>query len=309
MKKQYFVSFNEGRASFHRLCKLLEPIGCRDGLPADASDILAGAFSSTFGADDPRLEELRALLRREGIKWSEREEHVYSDSELRSSPLLLLSVDRRPLDHGGPDYGTTYDLSKACPLCGSCAVQTSPLLVAMTELPKRGLLCSTVCCEALVAQPLAVALEQERVTGLELRQVRFYRNEEPLPWWQMLATFEMPKLSPQTRGVVLSEVDHVVGPDLVIRAEPPCSLCQRDGRFMSSAVPAQLAYSRQQVNPSALPDVAKTWEVFGKVRWNRKQFERSWFGNQLILVKPRVFDIFRRLKVKSARFVPVRFVD
>jgi len=298
MKTRYFVSFNEGKKSYRRVRRLLETIGCSDGLPDDENDILAGFFAKTLDSTDPKLAALRSLLKRKGIKWSEREEHVYGDDELRSFPLLELSIDRKPLNVGGADYGTTYDLSNACPRCGSGAVQTSPLLLPLSGYPKKGDLCATVFHEILVSVKLAQALREDKVTGLELRQIRFYRNNEPLPWWQMISTFEMPKMSKETRGITWHDGQ-----------QGDCTVCGRDGYSHSLDEPWQIAYSKAQVDPAVLPDAVRTWEVFGNAEINYEEPRRSRFGEQRILVKPKVFDVFRRLTVRHARFVPVRIVN
>jgi len=276
---------------------LLQDIDCLEGF-AEEGDILAGYYSKWFNADDVRLASLRERLAQADIQWSERLEYVYTDAELRLFPLLELSVDRKPMDVGGPQYGTAYDLSKACPRCGACAVQTSPLLLPLSGLPKKGLLCATVFHEILVGQRLKEALQEAGVTGLELRQVCFYRNDEPLPWWQMISMFEMPKMSADTHGISWHDSER-----------GDCPVCERDGHGHMIDEPWDIAYSRVDVDVLNIPEVVRTWEVFGNSRVDKDDERRSWYGEQRILVKPKVFDIFRRLKIKHARFMPVRIVD
>jgi hypothetical protein len=308
VRSSVFLSFNEGYKNFARVRDLLASIDCLEGL-LPPEHILGGYYDQTFDATDPKLAALRELLKREGIKWSEREEHVYTDDELRSFPLLELSVDRNPLDAGGPQYGTAYDLSKGCPRCGCGAIQCSPLLLPMSGFPKKGLLCATVFHEILVAEPLNNALREANVAGLELRQVRFYRNDEPLPWWQMMSAFEMPEMSSQSRGVVTDETDTVMEDGKVIHATPPCPKCRRDGRYHTNEEPCEIVYNRTEVDPATIPDVVHTWEAFGRSWIDREHPERSWYGEHRILMKPKVFDIFRSLKVKHACFGPVSIVD
>ena len=295
MKVHVFLSFHAGRANYRRVSDVLAAIKCTDGLQGEES-ILYGYYDHTFEADDSRLPKLRHVLASEGIKWSEREEHVYTDAELRSFPLLELSVDRKPLDAGGPEYGTTYDLSQACRRCGTGAIQTSPLMLPLSGLPKKGLLCAAGDGEILVAEPLMAALEEAGVTGLELRQVRLHGNNETLPWWQMISSYEMPRASPETTGW-----EHDVKP-------LPCSYCRRDGYFHSDE-PCVIVYDQTDVDLKALPDVTHTWESFGKSGIDKEQPQFSRYGEHLLLVKSKVFDIFRRLKVRHACFTPVRIED
>jgi len=244
--------------------------------------------------EDPDYEKMfQAVLESEGVSWSViRIEHRYTDKELRGFPLLSLSVDRAEIDPWGPNYGTTYDLSQGCTACGTGAVQTSPFFAPRSSLPKTGLVCDSGT-EKLVATPLAAALRAAHVTGLELRQVQSSRDHNPLPWWQIILEYTMPKMSPATRGVIRGD-------------PPPCPHCQRDGHYETLREPQEIVYDRNDVVPDNIPDVVQSWEHFGQSWIDKEDFRRSRFAEPLVLVKPRVFDIFRRLKVRGARFDPVR---
>ena len=303
MKRQLFIMFNQGRKAYQDILELLEPIGCTQGL-AGLDHILCGLYQETFDADDPRLENLRSALTRAGIKWSEREEFVYSVRELFEYPLLRLGVNP-DLEAGGPKYGTTYDLSEACARCGTGAIQTSPLQLPLKGFPKSKPACSAAHLEILVAEPLRNALETADVTGLELRQVQFYRNQEPLPWWQMISSYELPKMSPETKGIKTDEIDHVMDDGMVIKALPPCPVCRRDGRYNSDE-PLQIVYARKDVDSESIPDVVHTWERFGVSVINEKEPHYSRFAPPILLIKPKVYEVFRSLKVKNAGVVPVR---
>jgi hypothetical protein len=297
MRIRYFISFSVPRSQGDRFKEYIREIGLIEFWEDPHNERALPHMYHTLDGEDPKLAALRDLLRRKGIEWSERKEHVYTDAELRTFPFLCLSIERRPLDYGGPCLGTAYDLSRGCPQCGTGAVQVGPLFLPMTGLPKRGLLTQTVFNEPLVAAPLAEALTKARVSGLELRQVRFYRNEEPLPWWQMIAAHDMPKMSAATRGMV-RDTD-----------QPPCPQCERDGHFHTLHEPFEIVYRGEGVDPSTLPDVVQTWERFCCSWIDKEDPRKSRFAYAAILVKPRVFDVFRFLKVKHARFVPVRIVD
>lgn len=294
MKKQVYVSFNEGRARYQYVRHLLKTIDCEQGL-AGEGDFLCGLYGRMFDSDDPQLELLLCTLRAEGIKWSERIEHIYSDAELRSFPLLVLGVNRKEIDPYGPSHGTTYDLSNACPQCGSGAVQTSPFYAPAKSFPKSGMICYAST-EVFAAEALADGLRRAETTGLELRQVQSSRDNVPLPWWQMIPRSTMPKMSGNTKGITRSE------------KPPPCPVCQRDGHYHTVKEPMEIIYNSTDVLLDSLPDVVQTWECFGVSGIDRENFRRSRFAAPAILVKPRVFDIFRKLKGKHAHFAPVRIV-
>ncbi|QDV91411.1 hypothetical protein RAS2_25100 [Phycisphaerae bacterium RAS2] len=291
MKKTAYISFNEGRMRYPFVHVLLKSIDCEAGL-AGPENFLCGLYGQTFDDRDPRLQALRDTLKRNGIKWSERIEHIYTDAELRAFPYLRLTVDRKEIDPSGPSHGTTYDLSNACPQCGCGAVQTSPFYAPAKSLPRTGLLCASNT-EVFVAEKLADAFRRAEVTGLELRQVLSAREHEALPWWQIIPRFTMPKLSPATKGIVRSD-------------PPPCTLCGRDGHFNTMKEPEEIVYSSAEVDAAALPDIVATWECFSVSRIDREDFRNSRFAQPAILLKPSVFDIFRKLKVKHARLAPVQ---
>lgn len=299
MNKRFFIQFNEGRKQYAQVRRLLESAAITQGL-AEKEDVLCGLFQYTFDENDVRLERLRGILIQNEIRWYERIEHVYTDSELRSFPLLALGVDRDPIGlHRSPWYGTTYDLANACPQCGTGAVQTSPLMLPLKGLPKRGVICLGTCFEVLVGPALRQALAGANVTGVELRQTLSYRNAQPLQWWQMIQQYTLPEVSRKSKN---------------FGREPlpghSCSFCQRDMHCTLNNEPLDWVYDHQDVDINTLPDVVQTWECFGRsvIRDDPEQDLVSGFAQPAILVKPKVFDIFRKLKVKHADFAPVRIV-
>ena len=299
MKTLCFISFNEGREKYNLIRSMLERIGCVDGLSGEGN-FLCGLYQWRFDATDPHLEMLRAALAEHRIPWSERVDAVYSEDELRAAPLLNFGIDRKPIASGGPRFGTTYDLSTACPRCGTGAVQTSPLKLALAGLPKQGHLARTCIGQTLVNFQLAEALRSAGVSGLELRQTRFYRNDEPLPWWQLISSYTMPKMSSLTKGIIRD-------------ASPGwgCPSCERDMFVGTVKQPAEIGYGRSEVDPQLLPDVVQTWECFGRsvLHDDPERHLIRGFAQPLTLVKQKVYEVFRRLSVRRVRFEPVRIFD
>jgi hypothetical protein len=299
MKKKQYVSFNIPSEGAQRVREALASINCERWWRPPPNERGLSSFANTFDSDDPRLGLVKALATREGLRIFDRVEISYSDTELRSFPLLGVGVDRKPIESGRPEFGTTYDVTRACSCCGTGAIQTSPLMLALSDLPKNGLLCSTCRGQILAATKLATALSQESVTGLELRQACFYRNNEPLPWWQLITTYTMPKISKASKNL---------GRD----TNPGwgCPACERDMYVRTNTAPLDLVYDRREVDPNAIPDVVQTWECFGRSILNddpKRNLQRG-FAQPQILVKPKVLDIMRTLSAKEAGFSPVQFV-
>src|SRR5947208_8488104 len=76
--------------------------------------------------DAAAYRELHELFAERSIDWFERVEHHYTDAELRSAPLLVIGADLAPINTGSASE-PSYDLSRACPRCGTGAIQSSPL--------------------------------------------------------------------------------------------------------------------------------------------------------------------------------------
>ncbi len=238
---------------------------------------------------DPRLPRLRAILSEAGIDWLERRELLFTKAELEAAPLLWLTFGTKPGGSIGPKYRTEYDLSHACPRCGTGAIQVSPLRLNPAEIPRKGTIFQTFDNEKLVSAELAKAFSNAEVTGLELRTAQSFRNLTDLPWVQLLAEVEMPPMLPSSKG---------------ISRDAQCLLCGRDGYFNSGYEPTVIQYGADQVILDNLPDAVHTYEHFGYSRLE-VPFKNSYLAQPLLLVKPKVFRIFRQQKVRGAKFIPV----
>ena len=223
------------------------------------------------------------------VTWTRR----YSHAELLRAPLLTLVVTRLEKGDGGPSHGTRYDLSDACPRCGTGARQVSPLVVRADEVEASGDVTRTLHGEVLLSPAFAAALGKAGVTGAELRPVEPAEPGGPqIPWVQLLAETELPPFAPETRGIL---------------REGPCPQCGRDGYFHSARHPQELVYRRSEL-PAGLPDVVCTWERFGNSRL-AQPFSESSFARPLFLVTPRFYQVARAEKVRGLEFVPVEFRD
>ena len=299
MKKTVAVSFNEGRKKYDSVLSLLRRVGCEEGLTGK-DHVLCGLYHWTFDESDERWAQLRTALTEAGISWQERWNAVYSEDELLSADFLTLLMDRKPIESGGAEFGTTYDDSAGCPRCGTGARQTSALMIRPSELPRRGHLCSTCEGYVLAGQKLADAMRTAGMSGAELRQAQAYPSGEPLPWWQIIPTHTLPKMSRHTRGIV-RDTDAGWG----------CPACQRDMFAGTTREPAEIVYDRCEVDTRGLPDVVQTWECFGRSVLKddpERQLVRG-FAQPLIMVRPSVMRLLRRMRVCAASFEPVRFVD
>src|SRR5262249_45806621 len=178
----------------------------------------------TLEATDPRLPILRRLLKQHGKEDPlEGQTDEYTEEELDSARLLVMSPYREVQVYGGVELGMTYDLSGACPACGTGARQTSAVFVDGKELAKleghrAG---GTSFFHMLVDERLAEDLENVGATGVSFRSVYARmpdKRQVKLRWRQLCAARTLPPMSPRTTGLT---------------RERPCQVCWRNGYFDS----------------------------------------------------------------------------
>jgi hypothetical protein len=248
-------------------------------------------YEFQFDGDDARLSRLLELLRREGKSFLERWDEEYTDDELRAAPLLKLGATTREIDLGRrrPEE---FDFSRGCPRCGTGALQAGSLHIKAGSLPRRAPICQSLDRYTFVTEPLHEALAGAGLRGLELRQARSMRGE-PLAWWQLMSNYEMPPMKEEVARKLR-------GAD-----KDGCHFCKRDNNFGGGFRPVTYVYPRAAVRQEELPDVTHTFECFGISGFKGNGYLAH--GN--LLVSPKVFDIFRRLKVRRVAFEPVRIED
>lgn len=240
-----------------------------------------------------------SLLENHGIHWSERRENRWTASELRSSEQLYFSLGTREVDTGRPTRPEQFDFSSACRRCGVGARQIAPLIIHLSRMPRKAIMCQSMDHAYFVTEGAADVLRKARLRGVELLEA-VTTGGEPSGWWQLIPRHEMPPFAPETRGVKRgAEKDGWY-----------CPVCRRDNHYHDNKEPTSLVYRRTDADPAKLPDVSETWERFGVSGFAKpgEPFQYSRFASGLILIRPRVFDILRGLKVRGMRLEPVRFV-
>ena len=245
-----------------------------------------------FWDASPELDQLQASLTEHGVGWHFRKELVFSERELREATLLHMRVARSPKASGGAEAGTTYDLSSGCPRCGTGATQTSALILRKAQTPTSGKIFVTAH-ETMLASEVAHLLNEQMVTGVELREAVAWRTGEPLGWHQLIPTDVMPPWSAKTTGG---------------DTESPCPRCNRDGHFDSPTEPLRITYRASDLGyVESLPDVTSTWERFGN-SWITPPSEHHIplaFAHPLILVRPRVRALLREAQVTRLQYEPI----
>ena len=289
MKENVRIAFNSGNTSWDQLSKIFNKYNLLELLHEGPSSI--SMYSFVIPIDSDYLLGLRKEIQLISPTFLERIERNYTNTELQQFPLLWFTLSTAEKGFGGPWFGTRYDLSGACEVCGAGGRQEGPLHLSRREIPKKNQIFQTMGHEYLVNAEIAEALTAAGLKGLELRRAVSEKGErDPLDWWQLIAGYVMPPMSKKLTGFA---------------RERPCPHCNRDGWFASNKVPDEPLYDSSSIQLEKLPDAVVTWECFGN-SGIKPDFTKSNIAHGLMLVTPKVMDVFRKLKVRSVRFAPVR---
>lgn len=245
---------------------------------------------------DPRLPLLFGLLKQRSQRWFEWHEDRYNEEELDNAPLLLMSSKGQFEINGGVEWGTTFDLSGACPVCATGCQQTSALFVDGEQVPELEgqRAASTYFWHVLVDGGLAADLEASGATGLSLRSVYGVmpdKRQVQLRWKQLCSENTLPRMSPSTTG---------------LDRERACEVCMRNGYVQTAEAPTRIVYRAADLRGAL--DVNQTWENmwFASIE---PDFRKSILSRPWTIVSPKVWRVFRDAGVTSFDWYPIRVED
>lgn len=257
----------------------------------------------TLVESDPRLPKLIASLDAQGSSWDDWHEDQHTEEELERAPLLLLEPNRGCEVDGGVEWGTTYDLTQACPACATGCRQTSALFIKGEDVPKLEghPVAETYFWHLMVSGSLASALEDAAVTGMSLRNVYAVMEDGrqmKLRWKQLLSENTLPRWSRHTGGFAHERFSEILA---------PCEVCGRNGFLITKEAPTRVVY-RASALTGAL-DVNSTWENRWSAVLDRENFRASILSRPWTVITPKVYRIFREFGVKEVNFHPIRVED
>ncbi len=239
---------------------------------------------------------LLKLLEQHGVQWTELHVDRYTEEELDGARLLLMHPNRQCEIDGGVEWGMTYDLSGACPACGTGGRQTSAVFLdgkQLSELQgqRAG---ATYHGHVLVDEGLAAELESLHASGVSFRPVYAVmpdKRQVRLRWRQLCANRTLPPMSPKTTGLARERV---------------CEVCKRNGYFRTNEAPTRIVYRASDLHDAE--DVNVSWEHqwFAALEPDLRDSLLSW---PWLLVTPRVRRVFRDAGVTSFDWLPIRVED
>lgn len=275
---------------------MLRELGCGpdvaiiEDLPVDVTITLLDT--------DERLPRLVERLEQLGADYGRGHHDRFTEEELDNARLLFMKTYHECEVDGGGEFGTTYDLEGACPVCGAGARQTSALFLDGDddELPKlqghRAAL--TYRGEVLVDERLADEIEKLGPTGLVFHNVYALmpdNRQVKLRWKQISSDRILPPMSPRTTSVNRTQ---------------PCPACLRSGYRTGAKVPLRVVYRASDLEGAG--DVNLTWEQCGPGELNADPRKIS-LPVPWLLVTPKVMRVMRNAGVTEFVWMPIRVVD
>jgi hypothetical protein len=251
----------------------------------------------TLEEADPRLPVLFELLRQHGAGWLEDHDDRYTEEELDSARLLIMYPNLvSPKICAGVEYGMTFDLSGACPACGTGGRQTSALFMdgeELTQLEGHRVV-GTIFYYILVDEGLEESLLRSGATGLVFRSVYALmpdKRQIKLRWRQLCANRTLPPMSPRTTGLIRDRA---------------CEVCRRNGYFQTGEEPTRIVYRAS--NLVGADDVNMSWENLGYAILE-PELRDSLLSYPWTLVTPKVRRVFLDAGVTELDWFPIRVED
>ena len=259
----------------------------------------------TLEATDERVSKVLALLAIHGKEPWVRRRDVYTEDELQAAPLLKLVVEWNTNRPGGD---TTYDMSNACPRCGTGAQQSSPLIIDGKDLEKVE---KFRVADDSDGKVLLRDIDVERLLAAHVTGALF---------WPVCDKTKTGDLVELRRQQIFPQ--HVMPPMSLkssLDRENVCPDCQRGWFTHVRDCPPRYAYRRADL--ANIQDFNLTWEWFGAPpdpdppEWLRDAMKLvegtgspAPSGHPRVLVTPKVMNLLRGKTKKEAKHQGCRFV-
>lgn len=249
---------------------------------------------------DERLAEVLALLVTNGENgWILRRD-IYTENDLQAAPLLLVFGWPRYLAATGPSYGTTYDMTSACPRCGTGARQTSPLIIDDDDVKaiEKVRIAASNYGDRIIRDVDAEKIAAASLPGLSFWPIYAKKKngvQVELRHQQIFAQHIMPPLAASS----------------LLDRTNVCPTCRRGCFSHVSFQPRRLAYRQHDL--ANIQDVNLTWECFGDPAPSPEEALAGRWPIPYTLITPKVMNLLRntgkQVKYQGVDFIPIWIDD
>lgn len=213
--------------------------------------------------------------------------------------FYLLRQIGKETGYSGEALGTSYDLSNACPVCGSGAIVIGSLVVKVKEHTD---LIETLNGDYLISGTLYNNLKAGNVKGIADLSKVMNQIGNDTDYYHLTSNNVFPPMLNESEGITV---------------ENQCQVCKRDGYFdtvhignilkgiKTKVIPCKYKYQIQDERLLCSSEIYVTWELFGNSRRNTGGKYVIHYARPRIILSRRVKDILELLEIKDLIFYPV----
>ena len=278
---------------------ILKPAGCELAVVELIDAVVAGApmihVRLHLDEGDPRIVRVFELLQLHGTEAHTYTFYEFTEEERQAAPLLVMDRDANENVVAGAIEGTKYDLTTACPQCGSGARQASPLYIFYEQLQmvRKHRAIGSSRGAILVDGGMVKKLRDNNVTGIA-------------GFGEVYARMKKGGRSLVAREQIF--MNHTLPPEAPsaqLDRSTACPLCRRAGMKGVGGPPWRTVYRRQDL--SDIRDFNQSWEWYGEFK-KPDDPRKLRVPRPVTLVTPKVMNIFREAGVTTFEWTPI-FVE
>lgn len=220
---------------------------------------------------------------------------------MRKTEYFVLTYTGSSVGESGEPLGSVFDLTKACPNCGTGARVVGNLKVKNIATTKDFF--TTLDGDSIISQALKDCLQKSNILLGELYPVGDSRYKG-LPFYHLNPTLYFPKSHSESKGLII---------------ENQCHICHRDGYFNDVVIgdfvkeiktevkPLQLVYTSTEEGLLKESDVFYSWEHMGISNIKPVGVKVLRYARPLLIISKTVKDLLIKFKVKNVVFEQIIF--
>lgn len=190
-----------------------------------------------------------------------------------------------------------YNMSKACPKCGTGAYLDALLPV---KSPDNKLFYETFQGDFIISEKIHNELLLNKVK-IDLKPIVHYKSFSVLKYYHLTSSFTLPKMDSSSTGFELSR---------------QCEFCQINGYFdqliiggnddgSTKIIDKKYVYKDVDEKLLNFSDVFTTWEHFGISWLNSNGAMKYYYARPRLIISENMKNIFENMKIKFADFCKV----
>jgi len=237
------------------------------------AEIIADMLPVVIYQDTEGYRILLDEIKKNNIKYTFAEGREYTKEEIRASKYFTMEIIY-PWESDcitAEKFGTKYE--NVCPCCSVGKRQISDLIIDTKKATKYDI--STIQPEIIINEKLYNLINDNSLTGCSFRPIKDFKGRDDVVLYQLIITNVLPSMSNEIRVEIVDGFK--------------CSECKRNGEILRS----EAIYEERSLDNSC--DFNLTQEYFGL----------NLYCTRHIIVSRKVYELFKKNKIKRVTFEPV----